>query len=278
MKRFEAIATDIDGTLLDSRRELSSKTIETIKRLGPRFPVFLASSRMPSAMRHLQAELDILKHPLICYNGGYSLKYESEKPVVMSSTVIPTAIVSRIVQMGSGTGIHISLYHADDWFAPRHDQWTEREERITKVKATIQNHEATLNQWFQSQYGAHKVMCMGDPEEISWMQRELEQTLGDDVHVYLSRPTYLELAPGSTSKGAALKFLIEKYYDFPMENVLAFGDNYNDIDMLKAVGWGIAVGNSRDEVKTVANEITLPSVEDGVAFAIEKHCFPRENR
>lgn len=64
--------------------------------------------------------------------------------------------------------------------------------------------------------------------------------------------------------------ILNKYYDFGMGDVIAFGDNYNDIDLLQSVGWGVAVGNARPEVKAVAKEVTLHHKEDGVAAVLEK--------
>ena len=79
MTKFKAICTDIDGTLLDTNRQLSIGTIDAFKGLGSSIPVILASSRMPAAMRHLQAELGVLNHPMVCYNGGYVIRYSEGK-------------------------------------------------------------------------------------------------------------------------------------------------------------------------------------------------------
>jgi len=68
-----------------------------------------------------------------------------------------------------------------------------------------------------------------------------------------------------------LSQLLEQELDIEMKEVIAFGDNYNDIEMLKAVGCGVAVGNAKEEVKEIADEITLPGKEDGVAATLEKY-------
>ena len=68
--KIRAICTDIDGTLLDSHRELSSRTVAAINSIKRDVPIILASSRMPGAIRHLQKELGIEDHPMICFNGG----------------------------------------------------------------------------------------------------------------------------------------------------------------------------------------------------------------
>lgn len=270
---IKAICTDIDGTLLNSQRELSLRTIAAVKKLDKRIPFILASSRMPSAMRHLQEELDILHHPMICFNGGYVLLYEegAETPAVADSAQIPVSVCSAIVEMAQGTDIHVSLYSKDFWYAPQYDKWTEKEERNTKVSAKVGELNPVLTNWHTDEIGAHKIMCMGPEQEIAKMKEALTQRFGSEIFVYYSKATYLELASRTISKATALELILKNNYGIAMDEVMAFGDNYNDIDMLKAVGKGIAVGNAREEVKAVADEVTLNSTEDGVAVAIEKY-------
>lgn len=274
---IKAICTDIDGTLLNKDRQLSTRTIAAISKVGRTMPVILASSRMPSAMTHLQRELSIERHPLICFNGGYVLTWKMERWEILDSVEIPIDVVEAIVSSAPGSNLHLSLYREDEWYAPRGDQWTEREERITKVKAVIESNESVMERWAQNDYGAHKVMCMGEETEIDHVQHILHERLSGELHLYRSRPTYLEIAPRRISKGSALKDVLHSQYGISLENVMAFGDNYNDIDMLKAVGLGVAVANARPEVLEVAREITAASVADGVALSIEKYCSAKGN-
>jgi Cof subfamily protein (haloacid dehalogenase superfamily) len=269
---IRALCTDIDGTLLDGKRQLSERTIATIKRIQSKVPVVLASSRMPSAMVHLQEELGIIGSPLICYNGGYIIQYKNGEalPFVFDHVTIPGIVCESILGLAEGSQIHVSIYYEDEWYAPQHDQWTEREERITKVKATIASSAQMVDRWKNTNTGAHKLMCMGPESEIAVMAKQLHEKHRDDIHVYYSRPTYLELAPKSISKASALQLVMQKVYDIPMANVMAFGDNYNDVEMLRSVGLGIAVENARDEAKVAAKKITTKSIEDGVAVAIEE--------
>ena len=276
-RSLRAICTDIDGTLLDGRRELSNKTIEAIRKLSPSMPVVLASSRMPSAMRHLQNELGILEHPLICYNGGYVVHYQGAKDAeVLYSAYIPLTICEKILALAKGTSVHISLYQQDMWYAPKVDEWTNREATITKVVPIIKPGDEVLDFWQKSGHGAHKVMIMGEASEILFLEATLRATLSSAIHIYHSRSTYLELAPKVISKASALELLLRQLYGIALSDVIAFGDNYNDIELLQSVGLGIAVGNARDEVKAVAKEITLDSKQDGVADALYKHLIGSE--
>ena len=267
-----ALCTDIDGTLLNDQRELSAKTIAAIRKISSSMPIILASSRMPRAMRHLQAELGILKHPLICYNGGYvTHSRDNDTLQVLYSVHIPFEICTAILGLVSETSVHMSLYLEDQWFAPRMDQWAVREATITKVSPTVKPGDEVLDLWQKSQQGAHKIMIMGEAVEIKALEVMLRSMFSNDIHVYHSKSTYLEIAPKVISKGSALQLLLEKVYNIPLSDVIAFGDNYNDIDLLQSVGWGIAVENARKEVKAVAKEVTLGSKQDGVAHSIYKH-------
>jgi Cof subfamily protein (haloacid dehalogenase superfamily) len=228
-------------------------------------------------MRHLQKELDILEHPLICYNGGLVLQYDAHGvATVLSSTQIPWQICSEILVLGQGKSVHMSLYVDDNWYAPGADQWTEREATITKVCPTLRSGSEVLAMWRQAQTGAHKIMIMGEAGEVKVLEGLLRAKFAEKIHVYHSKATYLELAPRTVSKASALKLLLEKVYKIGLPEVIAFGDNYNDIELLQSVGLGIAVGNARDEVKEAAKEITFESRHDGVAHALSKHLLFRK--
>lgn len=264
---FKAICSDIDGTLLNSERDLSSRLKSVIKQLPKEFPVILASSRMPDAMRHLLRDLGKPTEPLIAYNGGFVLDKSGN---VLDSVDIPLDLVAKILEMTRKTEIHVSLYHGENWYEPKEDYWSKREIQNTKVEPTWMSGQGVLDIWSKDNLGAHKVMVMGDSNEISWLFGELHLAHSSDLHLYRSKDTYIEIAPRKISKATALNLVLENLYDFGMKDVIAFGDNYNDIDLIQKVGWGVAVANARPEVKAVAKEITLHHKEDGVAATLER--------
>jgi Cof subfamily protein (haloacid dehalogenase superfamily) len=266
---FKAICTDIDGTLLNPERELSKRTIDIIKSIKDDVAIILASSRMPAAMRHLQEILDIVNQPLICYNGGFVISQKDEIKI-LDSVKIPFAICEFVAKWSHDKKLHAGFYLEDDWYAPSKDQWTEREINNTKVQASIVSGLDLLASWESSQNGAHKIMCMGEPELIDTLINELK-SMNAPLHLYRSKNTYLEIAPLEISKASALNKLLQAEFKIEMKDVMAFGDNYNDIEMLKAVGCGVAVGNAKEEVINIADEVTLPGKEDGVAATLEKY-------
>ncbi|HSI78063.1 MAG TPA: Cof-type HAD-IIB family hydrolase [Lunatimonas sp.] len=271
--KIRAICTDIDGTLLDSNRQISARTKTAFSRLPSDFPIILASSRMPSAMTHLLQEINRTSNPLICYNGGYVLGMDTIENILqpVDSVCISLKDCTKILEMALGSSIHISLYHADEWYAPQMDRWTRKEELATKVQSVIRANTQVIEKWENEAAGAHKVMCMGDAREIDQLFTSLQKVLENTLHLYRSKDTYIEIAPKAISKASGLELVLGTYFDISMAEVMAFGDNYNDIDLLASVGMGVAVENARDEVKAVANEITAKNTEDGVAIAIEKY-------
>lgn len=261
------IFSDIDGTLLNPDRELSELTISEIKRIKNNVPVVLISSRMPGAMYHLQKKLDILDQPLICYNGGLVLV--DQKPV--HSTFIPVDIIEKLKAFNKDQKFHISLYHDNDWFVPEMDFWANREANNTKVNPVVKPIQEVIHDWRANHKGAHKIMCMGEEYYIDKAYAFLENYFGDILHLYRSKPTYIEIAHKNISKLTAINLLLTMHFKIPISKAIAFGDNYNDIDMLKAVGTGVAVANAKPEVLQIADIITLAGKEDGVAIYIKKN-------
>lgn len=263
---YKIIFSDIDGTLLNKDRELSPLTKEVLRELQTEVPVVLISSRMPQAMRHLQKELHIEHQPIICYNGGLILVDNQ----TVSSTEIPLGTVEELVRFNQQVNCHLSLFHKEEWYVPQYDRWAEREENNTKVTPTILSSAEVIQKWKKEEKGAHKIMCMGEEENVDRLYEFLEEKYGDNLHLYRSKETYIEIANKQVSKLTGIKILLHDHFGLELEDAIAFGDNYNDYEMLKAVGMGIAVGNAKPEILEIAKEITHHGKEDGVAKSLQK--------
>lgn len=266
--RYKLLCTDIDGTLLNKRRQLSRATIREVQRIKQDVPVVLISSRMPKAMRNLQLQLDVKGMPLIAYNGGLVLHGGK----VLSSTKIPIDIVKKTVEICKELEVHISLYHNDKWFVPAMDYWAKREQNNTNIVPVIQSYDKTLALWEKQQNGAHKMMVMGEEEAVEKVFQKLSKEFHKSITQYRSKPTYIEIVNNSISKETAIQHLLDDVYtSLSFKDVIAFGDNFNDIEMLKAVGLGIAVANAKPEVIAIADSTTAANIDDGVAIAIKEY-------
>jgi len=264
--KYQLVCTDIDGTLLNKDRELSEFTIAEVKRIAP-IPFVLISSRMPKGMRHLQNQFENMSTPLIAYNGGLVLDGDT----ILHSTFIDNTVLEATIHKCLNTNIHLSLFYADEWYVAEMDFWAKREENNTKVTPEIKAYNEVLIKWKQEGKGAHKIMCMGDENEIGWLYKTLENEFSDEIMLYRSKPTYIEISHKSISKKTAIEVILTNLYpNLTLENIVAFGDNYNDIEMLKAVGLGVAVANANNEVLKIANKVTESNLNDGVALVIKE--------
>jgi Cof subfamily protein (haloacid dehalogenase superfamily) len=267
---ISGICTDIDGTLLNENRALSHYTKSTLKELSNYTKIILASARMPTAMRYFQEELNILGNPLISYNGCHISTYDFEgKNRILFSRQIPLSICQEILNLNENS--HISFYSDEKWFAPTMDKWTEREINNTRVMPIILKNQSTIHQLAKNKSGVHKVMCMGEEKDIFNLKNKLDIIYNKQISCYLSKPTYLEISPAMTCKASAMAFVFNSIYKIDLKNVIAFGDNNNDITMLQKAGLGVAVNNAKQEVKDIAKELTLSNLDDGVAVCLSKH-------
>ena len=110
---------------------------------------------------------------------------------------------------------------------------------------------------------------MGNSSSIDSISLSISEKYSALVNVYRSKDTYLEISPKETNKWNAIEKVLS-IYNISFDSAIAIGDNYNDIEMIKYAGIGVAVENAKDEIKTVANFICPSNINDGVAKTIEK--------
>ena len=117
-----------------------------------------------------------------------------------------------------------------------------------------------------------KWLIVGDADKLSKLEKELQTLFHNEFNIYRSEPYFLEIMPPRIEKANGLKFITD-CLGIQAKDILACGDSYNDISMLRYAGLGIAMANSDKEVKEVADYITLSNDKDGVAHAVKKFCL-----
>lgn len=262
--------SDIDGTLLNADREPSPALKTEVARLTEKgIPFILISSRMPQAMTWIQDELGISGLPLVAYNGGLVIVDGQ----VVHSQEMSIAWVATVRKLNEKLGLSVQLFHGEEWYVEEMDHYARREEHNTRVKPQVKGARAVADDWADRPVSAHKIMVMGDPAGIDQMVAQLEEISdGNYLHLYRSKEDYLEIASKEISKLTGINKVLElKYPDLTPADCVAFGDNYNDIEMLRGVGLGVAVANAKQEVLAVADVVAGPAKEDGVALALREY-------
>lgn len=263
--KYKVLCSDLDGTLLSTKSDVSDFAVTQIHRIKNETRVILVSARMPSGMRYLQQRLGIENQPMVCYNGALVL--DQDKVVI--SIFIPLKVVRKIFLICKPYHADIGVYVHDQWLVSNASERVDKEIKYTRSTPSYMPASMILHYLGKENLGAHKLMVMGTKESADALMPVLEEKFGALVHLYRSNNTLIEIAPKSVSKLTAIEKLLKD--DERMTDVVAFGDNYNDIEMLQKAGLGVAVGNAREEVKAIADKVIQDNVEDGVAHFIEKY-------
>lgn len=263
--KYKILCSDLDGTLLSTKSDVSEYTISQIKRIRDSIRIILVSARMPNGMRYIQESLGIKDQPIICYNGALVLSGAKE----LSSVFIELPFLRELFSICSHLQTDLGLYYNDEWYVPKLTERVEKEIRYTKTQPRIEKTSATLEKWEERGIGAHKIMLMGKKASADELAPILQDKYKMVFNVYRSNDTLIEIAPKSVSKLSAIKSLLGK--NESLTDVIAFGDNYNDIEMLREAGCSVAVANGREEVKIISDHVTLENTKDGVARFIEEH-------
>lgn len=263
--KYKMLCSDLDGTLLTTKSDVSEFTISQISRIKEQLKVVLVSARMPQSMRYLQERLGIEKEAIICYNGALLLHGERE---VFSAT-IDFKTVEKVYGLTEELGIRLGFYYKQEWYVEENSERVEKEINYTRTKPIFRPSIETLSDWKTRNLSAHKIMLMGTKSSADIIFPQLMYNFSQSMNIYRSNDTLIELAPKSVSKLSAIQLLLSA--NESLTEVISFGDNYNDIEMLVHSGLGIAVANAREEVKAIANHTTLKNTEDGVAHFIRQH-------
>ena len=226
MSNFKMICLDIDGTLLNSNHKISEKVKNEINIVAneKKIHVILVSARMPKGIIFLQEELGI-EQPIICYSGALILDKDNK---ILSKESIDVVNLEEIYKLVKNNNIHISLYKDNEWYIEEMDYWAKQESEITNIIPKITEFNELIELWKKEGTGPNKILCMASPDKINFLKENIKDS---DLNIYPSKPTYLEIMPTNASKTSAINCLEKKFY-INKDDILAIGDNYNDIDMI----------------------------------------------
>lgn len=263
MRQYECVFCDVDGTLLNSSQQILPKTKRTIQQLNDRgIPFILVSARMPCTMRYLLEEMEI-QAPMICYSGALIL---DEKGNAVESSEIPSAVAAEIYHDVNDNfpTENCSIYRYDEWIADSiDDPWVVEECEIVDMQPIVRD----MDEYLAEVQSLHKLFCMGTVEQTDALLAKLKTR--DDIFACRSKKNYIEITAKNVSKSAAVQLFCERN-EIDIKNIIAIGDHHNDMDMLELAGMAVAMGNAPDEVKALADMVTLSNDEEGIHVALKE--------
>jgi Cof subfamily protein (haloacid dehalogenase superfamily) len=247
---ISVVAVDLDDTIVRSDGTISDRTLDALhawENAGKR--VVIATGRPPRMTRKIPDKLHHL--PWICYNGA--VIHQGEE--VLYEDLISSEDTYRIVEsiLRANPDVRVGLEIGDILYI---------NQPLDRIGA---KHIADLLE-VANQPAAKVILTLEHYQAVE----PLLEVLPQSARVLLSEKYNLaQIMPVATSKERALRHLMA-HWDLSMENVVAFGDDTNDVEMVAEAGIGVAMDNAVPEVKAVADRITASNDEDGVALVLEE--------
>lgn len=263
---YEILVLDIDGTLTNSQKTISKKTLRSLYTIQERgHKVVLASGRPTPGITKLAEELKLQEY------GGYILSFNGAKIINCSTQetifeqTLPNNMISELYQAAIENQVGLVTYKNNKIItASKIDSYMELEAKVNHMKIKkVDNFVEYID------FEVNKCIMTGKPEHLAKVGLDLKKKYGAILNIYRSEPYFLEIMPLYIDKAHSLGILLD-HLGLSKEQMITCGDGFNDLSMIQYAGMGVAMANAQEIVKEAADYITLSNDEDGIAHVINE--------
>ncbi|MDR3318128.1 MAG: Cof-type HAD-IIB family hydrolase [Clostridiales bacterium] len=270
-KKYGIVVSDFDGTLLRSDDTVSADTVATIKAFIQNGGLFMiATGRMYDGIHNRLADVGLDKYdfPLIAYQGSLARTAVTGKELFRATIDRKTS--SEILAFAEEKGLFTQIY-----INGRIKTAALAEPSLSYARYMGAGLDAVgrLSEYILRADGEpEKILCILADKNSREVIKVFAERFGGRVKLMSSTGTFVEAVPLNSGKDVAVERVL-RAYGKTMDDIIACGDNLNDLDMVRRAGLGVAVANAEPEVKAAAKFITKSNDEDGVAYVIKKFCL-----
>jgi Cof subfamily protein (haloacid dehalogenase superfamily) len=260
------VVIDLDGTCLDGRQRLHPRIRDAVRTAALRMPVIVATGRMyVSALPWAQALR--VSQPLVCYEGAMIRALPQAGQVwgaILREEALGADPARRALRVARAHHWHAQVYIDEQLLCEEQRPEAELYARVAGVPVHVV---ADLEPLLAA--GTPKLVCVVlDAAEAEHCARAMRDALHGTARVTQSRPEYVEIVSPAVSKAAACGFVCERL-GMSLADCVAVGDAPNDIELLEAAGYAVAVSGARPEVLAYADAVCADPEEGGVADVLE---------
>lgn len=272
--KYKMVCIDMDGTLLNSRKVVSEKNREAIKKAKEKGVKVVVSTGRLFSNAAFYSQLLGVEAPVIAANGAVVRVKETDE--IIYECVLEKSECYKILELINKYRVIAHFHTVDTIFCNSIVSYLVEKKLMGnnyhpnyKIKSIIVKGK---NQWDEvfEKYEGQIVKCIlfsFDSKKIKKFKEEVRIIGG--LACFGSGRRSLEINAKNVSKGNAVEVL-SKYLGINREDIICIGDNENDISMIEYAGLGVAMGNGIESLKSKADYITLTNDEDGVANVIDK--------
>lgn len=259
------IAVDLDGTLLRDDKTISKENLFTLQHLqNMGHKVVISTGRPYRSSKQYYAELG-LKTPIVNLNGAY-IHHPINKNYEAVHHSLPLPKAKDILRACQNIDVHkVMIDVKDDVYLKEHDE-------LFSYFIEEGKHNLYYGDLFETlKHDPSSMLIKCDEKNVDAVQNLLLESHAEDVvfNRWSAPNQILEIMKIGVSKASGLQHLGEQF-NIPKERMIAFGDESNDKEMLKYVNHGIAMGNAKEHIKDLADEVTKSNEENGIAHYLQK--------
>ena len=267
MTLIRLLVSDVDGTLVQPDKSLTSSTVAAAERLqAGGIALAIVSARPPRGMRWI-AEALHLTAPLAGFNGGTLLAPDGS---VLRQQTVPATAVRLALDLFVRRGVDAWLFTADEWLLTN-----PAGPRIELERHTVRFDERVVPDLAPYADQAGKVVGVSDDyAKLAAVEAELQGVLAGTAAAHRSQQYYLDVTHPDANKGNAVRALAAQL-GLALEEVAVIGDMENDVPMFDVAGYAVAMGNATPAVQARAAAVTSANDGDGWAQAVDALILPR---
>lgn len=263
---YRMIVLDLDGTLTNSKKQITPHTRQTLIRAQQQgVKVVLASGRPTYGIAPIADQLELAAYGgyILAYNGGEIIDWKDRG--VLHAQVLDPEVIPYMYRCAKENGFAIVTYRDNYVITETPDDEYVQKEAILNVMQTLK-----VDNFLEAiDFPVPKCLIVGEAERLLRLEKVMYEDLKQTNEVYRSEPYFLELVPKGIDKARSLAVLLNKV-GIRREEVIACGDGFNDLSMIRFAGLGVAMQNAQPVVREAADFITLSNDEDGVAHVLER--------
>ena len=265
--KYKLIVLDVDGTMLNSNREVTKRTAQTLRKvqqMGIR--VALASGRPTYGILPLAQAIDLGVYDgyIISYNGAQVM--EARTGQIIFERRIDPQMVPYLEKKAQKMGFTMAYYDGNEVVSTDITNPHIIDEAEMNGMTLRQDEILSLS---MDDWPAEIMLVSDDEDALTSLEQHMQRHLNGVMDTIHSNPYYLEIVGYQVGKSYAMSALVQKL-GIQMSEVLAIGDGAADINMIQMAGTGVAMANATVGVRRCADFTTLSNDQDGAALAIEK--------
>ena len=262
---IKIIAIDLDGTLLNDKKEIMPRTLNALKKASEQGVfVVLASGRPIGGMIPLikQLELDKKENYVINFNGASINRTDTLEAIYNSSLTVKE--MNEMEDFAKKNNVHSHAFINGKLYSEEEGKYSDVEVNINHIDIEYVKYDS-----FTNLDVVNKYMFADEPSKLKEVYPLLPQELFNKYTIVFSSPFFLEFLNKNANKGKALEYLCN-YLNISKEEAMAIGDEGNDYSMLEYAGYKIAMENANEKLKAIATYITSSNNDEGVGKVVEK--------